>query len=42
VHADVHNADQNPPNPTEKLKPSPIFKVTVKDTLKISSLGYAY
>jgi len=26
----------------EKLKPSPIFKVTVKETLKISTLGYSY
>jgi tyrosinase len=36
------HASQNPPSLTEKLKPSPIFKVTVKDTLKISALGYSY
>jgi len=36
------HAGQNPPNLTEKLKPAPIFKVIVKDTLKISALGYSY
>ena len=38
----ARHAGQQPPNPTEKLKPSPIFTVMVKDTLKISALGYSY
>lgn len=33
---------KNPQNLTEKLKPSPIFKVSVQDVLKISTLGYKY
>ena len=33
---------QNPPNPTEKLKPSPIIKGTVQDVLDMAALGYSY
>jgi len=35
-----HNA--TPPNLTEKLKPSPIFKIKVKDVQNIASLNYKY
>ncbi len=35
-----HNA--TPPNLTEKLKPSPIFKIKVKEVQNIASLNYKY
>ena len=34
--------NQNPSNPNEVLKPSPIIQGKVKDYLKISTLGYSY
>lgn len=36
------HAGQNPPNPTETLKPKPIFGKKVQDELDVSALGYGY
>ena len=38
----VTHVGQDPANLTEKLKPTPIFKVKVQDALNIATLGYSY